>query len=213
MNPINKIAKILRFGIPSLSYVQASFSQFGEDFFLRSEFHNTPNGFFVDVGAYHPYKFSNTHYLRSRGWRGINIEPQPFNSKNFAKSCKNDININCAVSQQSGNLRFKVAGCISRILSDDETSSNVIIVKSRRLENIFTEYNIKKIDLLTVDCEGHDIDALKSNNWASIRPSLILAEDHNTSVDSELHDFMKSIDYALVSWYRLTKIYKPLNLI
>ena len=56
-----------------------SYSQEGEDMVLRSFFEGQKNykGFFVDVGAHHPYRFSNTLHFYKKGWRGINIDPQP----------------------------------------------------------------------------------------------------------------------------------------
>ena len=39
---------------------QIVFGQEGEDIFLTRVFGNKANGFFVDVGAHHPTRFSNT---------------------------------------------------------------------------------------------------------------------------------------------------------
>ena len=38
-------------------------------------FNNKSNGIYIDIGAYHPYRFSNTCLLHSRGWSGLNIDP------------------------------------------------------------------------------------------------------------------------------------------
>ncbi|MDH5790264.1 MAG: hypothetical protein OEZ27_06695, partial [Nitrospinota bacterium] len=51
------------------------YSQFGEDIILKGFIlRNINDGFYVDVGCYHPKKYSNTYKLYKRGWRGINID-------------------------------------------------------------------------------------------------------------------------------------------
>src|SRR3989344_4572766 len=71
-----------------------SYSQSGEDMILRSIFDDKKEGFYVDVGAFHPKLYSNTYYFYKRGWRGINIEPNP--GANFGIR-KGDINLKCGI--------------------------------------------------------------------------------------------------------------------
>ncbi len=49
------------------------FSQCGEDVVLEkiwTEKFGSDPGFYVDVGAFHPITYSNTHLLYRKGWRG-----------------------------------------------------------------------------------------------------------------------------------------------
>ena len=62
-----------------------SWSQEGEDRILYRIFEQQPVGFYVDVGAHHPKRFSNTYFFYRRGWRGINIDAMPGSMKNFEK--------------------------------------------------------------------------------------------------------------------------------
>lgn len=51
------------------------YSQYDEQSHILA---NTPAvGRFLDIGAYHPTKFSNTRALYERGWSGVMIEPSP----------------------------------------------------------------------------------------------------------------------------------------
>ena len=50
------------------------FAEFGEDIFVRRFFQNQNQGFYVDVGCYHPIKSSLTYYLYRKNWRGLNID-------------------------------------------------------------------------------------------------------------------------------------------
>lgn len=205
---MSKISKLCDFGLKSLPFLQGSFSQFGEDFFLRCEFKDINQGFFVDVGAFHPYKFSNMHYLRSKGWKGINIEPQPSNFKILSKHT-GDINLNLAVASKPGVCRFRLDGVCSSLVEDDAKGENIIEVKTKRLDEVLDDYCREKIDLLSVDCEGFDIDVLASNNWEKYRPSIVMVEDHSMELNSEVDEFLGKLDYKMISWYRLTKFYAP----
>lgn len=52
-----------------------SVSQFGEDVLVLAYFQHKPEGFFVEVGANDPVKFSQTWLLEQHGWHGALIEP------------------------------------------------------------------------------------------------------------------------------------------
>ena len=51
-----------------------TYSQFKEDIFLKKYFQNINQGFYVDIGCYHPIKYSNTALLYNKGWSGINLD-------------------------------------------------------------------------------------------------------------------------------------------
>ena len=53
-------------------YSVKSYSQEGEDIILRNLFGNRKDGFYVDVGAHHPMRFSNTYFFYKLGWNGCN---------------------------------------------------------------------------------------------------------------------------------------------
>ena len=44
-------------------------------FFLYRIFEECKSGFYVDIGAHHPKRFSNTYFFYKRGWSGITVEP------------------------------------------------------------------------------------------------------------------------------------------
>src|SRR5436190_18531451 len=76
----------------------SSFSQEGEDMLLRREFERQASGFYVDVGAHDPHRFSNTHYFYKCGWRGINIEARPGSSRLFKRWRPRDISLEIPIS-------------------------------------------------------------------------------------------------------------------
>ena len=46
------------------------FGEFGEDILINRFFRKKNDGFYVDIGCYHPIKGSLTYYLYKKGWRG-----------------------------------------------------------------------------------------------------------------------------------------------
>lgn len=86
---------ITRFGV-------TSYALQGEDLILREMLHSAQKGFYVDVGAHHPFRFSNTYYFYKRGWSGINIDAMPNSMALFKRFRPRDINIECGVSYTGG---------------------------------------------------------------------------------------------------------------
>jgi hypothetical protein len=89
-------------------WVNRSWSQEGEDMALRRVFEKEKIGFYVDVGAHHPKRFSNTYFFYRMGWNGINIDAMPGSMKEFDKYRGRDINLELGVAKQEGILNSYV---------------------------------------------------------------------------------------------------------
>ena len=74
-----------------------SYSQEGEDLVLARYFAKS-SLIYVDVGAHHPTRYSNTYLFYSQGWRGINIDAMPGSMDAFRRDRPRDINIEALVS-------------------------------------------------------------------------------------------------------------------
>ena len=64
-------------------YRSFTFSQEGEDLLINRILNNKSEGFFIDIGAHHPIRFSNTYFFYRKGWRGINVDAMPGSMKAF----------------------------------------------------------------------------------------------------------------------------------
>lgn len=191
-----------------------SWSQEGEDMVLRRIFEKQTTGFYVDVGAHHPKRFSNTYFFYRRGWTGINIDAMPGSMRSFQKSRPKDINIEIGISKERGELDYYVfnepaLNSFSSDLSAEREKANnayslkqVIKVEVLPLSEILAQHlGERNIDFLSVDVEGVDLAVLQSNDWSKYRPKFVLAEVLNSS----LHDieadpaaqFMKKNGYVL----------------
>ncbi len=170
-------------------YAQVYYSQEGEEIILRRYFNYKNTGFFVDVGACHPIRFSNTYKLYQLGWRGINIDATPKAMKNFLKYRPFDINVEAAVSDKIENLTYY---CFNEsALNTFDTAKAEEIIQSGHYtlnskENIQTQTLVslldrflppnQAIDFFSIDVEGFDYKVLQSNNWDKYRPQLIIVE-------------------------------------
>ncbi|ETD27688.1 hypothetical protein [Helicobacter canis] len=80
------------------AYMNPSYSIEGEDRIVRALlWQKHDKGFYVDVGAHHPFRFSNTYLFYTQGWSGINIDATPGSMKAFNKYRPRDINLEVGV--------------------------------------------------------------------------------------------------------------------
>ena len=83
------------------------YSQFGEDKILFEIIpKNLSKGFYVDVGCFHPKKYSNTYMLHKRGWFGINIDMEEDKIKTFNLTRPNDFNYLGAISDKIETVKI-----------------------------------------------------------------------------------------------------------
>jgi len=170
-------------------YSRKTYSQEGEDMILGRLFEGRGPGFYVDVGAHHPRRFSNTHLFYRRGWRGINIEPNPDAMRAFKSMRRRDINLQVGVSDRAGCLKyyqfdepalntFDEAMVASRLANTPYRLVGTVEVPVERLDTLLARHVPAgvEIDFLSVDVEGLDLAVLKSNDWTRFRPRCVLAE-------------------------------------
>lgn len=186
----------------ALRHGSLSFSQEGEDLVLRRIFAGRGPGTYVEVGAHHPHRFSNTFLFYGEGWKGVVIDALPGSRALFARSRPRDIAIECAVSGQSGTLRYHRFDEAALNTVDEEVARQrrelshrylgATEVPCRRLADILDEAlpgaGIQDPSFLSVDVEGHDLEVLRSNDWARYRPMAVVAECLGTSLAGALQD-------------------------
>ena len=80
---------------------RTTYSQNGEDLFINDYFKEKDKGFYIDIGCYHPIKYSNTALLHNRGWQGINIDMNQTSIDLFNILRKKDKNICAAISNEN----------------------------------------------------------------------------------------------------------------
>jgi len=208
----NDVVEFIRFILNK--YKLSSYSQECEDLILERFFGNKNTGFYIDVGAHHPFRFSNTCKFYLKGWRGINIDPLPGSMKLFNKFRKRDINLEFGVGEKEDTLIYYMfnepaLNTFDENLAKKRDGENgyytvkKLPVKVYPLSNILDKYLPKEqeIDFLTIDVEGKDFEVLKSNIWHKYRPKIVLVEILSSSIEEILKNpiclFMKENGYYL----------------
>lgn len=205
-------------------YAKKSYSQEGEDMILRRIFENENTGFYVDIGAHHPKRFSNTYYFYKRGWSGINVDAMPDSMKRFNKIRPRDINIEAAVSNEKKEITYYMfnepaLNSFDIDLVQERINEKYNVIKEQKiitetLKEILGEYlpRNQKINFMDVDVEGLDLEVLKSNDFSLFRPEYILVESTDVKMsdiqNNEIYKFLRENKYELFGKTVLTLIFK-----
>lgn len=208
-------------------WARPSYSQEGEDILLERLLGEGNHGFYVDVGAHHPKRFSNTHYFYMRGWHGLNIEPNPAVSDLFRTMRKRDINLQLGISDHPGELLYyefndpALNTFDEQLMQERERTTSYRVVATRKVHIELLASVLEKhlpagryIDFLTIDVEGLDLNVLRSNDWNRFRPRCVVSEALNGDLApaslerNELVSYMRDQEYRLVaktcnSWFFL----------
>lgn len=195
-------------------HARKSYAQEGEDLILQRMFDQQAVGFYVDVGAHHPKRFSNTYIFYSAGWRGINIEPNPAVQREFAVQRPRDVTVQVGVSDQPATLTYyefddpalnTFDGSLMkwRLSNTDYRLVRQSNVPVERLESVLSRLLPagQAIDFFSIDVEGLDLAVLRSNDWRRFRPICVLVEALQSSLEDALHGevcaFLQSQGYEL----------------
>ena len=174
-----------------------SFSQFGEDLFIAEFFANQKEGKYVDLGAFHPMRLSNTYLLFKKGWSGTNIDLNPITIDLFNLARKNDDNICCLMAGKENLLKdvyFEDWSAANSITSNKNLSE-----KKKMKTKTFESLIYKNFDFLNIDLEGHDYEILQTIDLRKFNPKLICIEIlENCSDKDNIFDFLKQFNYSFI---------------
>ena len=190
LQPVFYRLKVKRYCKPAL----------GELDYLIEQYIDFENGFFVEAGANNGYSQSNTYSLEAlKGWRGLLIEPVPRLWQICKRNRPGSVSINAAlvsdeyaspiVQLEYANLMTSVSAASSNMAFDedhikrgrefDRGSSYCmerVTAPAITLTQIFNEYKVKRVDFMSLDLEGYEVEALKGLDLARYAPERILVE-------------------------------------
>jgi FkbM family methyltransferase len=173
--------------LEELAQRKVSYAQNFEDILLERALPHS-DGFFIDVGANDPVFHSVTKRFSDRGWRGINVEPNPALCDRLRAERPRDLTLNTGVSDIPGILTFfEVPECHgwSTFLPEAASSyrrKGVSVVERpvpvTTLEAICAEHALEGgvIDFLKIDAECFERQVIRGANWRRWRPRVVLVE-------------------------------------
>jgi FkbM family methyltransferase len=210
--------------LEELRSMRVSYSAFGEDLVVRHHFRtnfDNATGRFIDVGAFHPFKFSNTMLLSQLGWRGINIDCDPVKIARFEKLRPQDVNVCAAVGEAVRDMiylqyplgvtdRIVEAGAGELLSGCDEQPLTATRIRLATLTQIIEKsaFRGQHFHYLNVDCEGLDLAVLKGLNFSRYSPNLITVEAWTKAARTELAGFLEPHGYELTDIVRLTVFFE-----
>ena len=167
-----------------------SYSQAGEDIALSSFIDLDVQGRYIDIGAYHPHRFSVTHLLYIKGWRGVNVDANKNLIDKFHEWRPRDINICAAIGQlPEYELSISSKRAMSSVVHENIEAAKKLgfitverrKVKGQKLRAVYDTYlPNEKCNILSLDIEGNELDALESMDFTTLPkerfPDWILVE-------------------------------------
>lgn len=186
-----------------------SYAMNNEDTAVLNYFKDRKNGFYVDVGCYHPIHRNNTHLLHKQNWSGINIDTSQFSIDLFNYMRPKDLNYNCAISDKNENIKLFYQKELSQLSTTEKGQAESVFqgnIKEKEMQAFTLDevlnrdrYKKSKIDFLDIDVEGADLKVLKGLSFDKFKPELICIEIHEKEVElSEIYKFLVDKKYELI---------------
>jgi FkbM family methyltransferase len=180
------------------------YSQHGEDFLLDQIFEHKEEGYFVEVGCIDGRRFSNTLTFEERGWKGMCVEAHEGFIELLKKNRPGSIICHCAAAEQDEEgvtFYANARGSLSTLDPNKEsefkekfkeyfTGFQKQQVQKRRLDTLFKENKVGKIDILSIDIEGYELEALRGIEFNKCRPRVIVVESDSKEDESSLDNLL-----------------------
>ena len=206
-------------------YSKKSFSISSVDLIIGRLFSNFNRGIYLDIGCNHPIKYNNTYLLYKKGWKGINVDLDSESIKQFNLMRKNDHNVNALVTSKDNeekDLYFyhkrSAINTISKVLAEkrENKPKKIKKLKGVSINTIINDspFQNKKINLLSIDIENYEFEALKEFNFAKYNIDVIVSEVtdiysskfelYNNSLEkitnSKIYELLTRNNYKLINW-------------
>ena len=178
---------------------------------------------YIDIGAFHPVRESNTYFLYQKGWYGTLVEPNSYMNVLTHELRPHDILLNYAVDTEEGERTLYMFGeidssnTLSKEFADRKQKAQqtdvgwTAQVKAYTIDQIIgmhIDYFEKKPFFMNIDIEGLDLEVIKTYNH-DVRIPFIMIEDDSMDMfeNSEIKKVMSEKEYAPVASTFLTTIY------
>ena len=197
------------------------YSLFAEEVLIRHFFRDRKNGFFLDVGCAWPIDSSNTYYLEKHlGWSGIGVDALADYADGWAQERPRSKFFAFLVTDRSGasGSFFKSPGLGLSSASREQASGKMfgpemetteIQVPMVTLDELLDSQGVTKVDLVSMDIEGHEPKALAGFDIERFQPDLLVIEGRS----EEVLRYMQDHGYERIKRYhafdRVNRYFRP----
>ena len=193
-----------------------------EDTAVLNYFKDKKNGFYVDVGCYHPIHRNNTYLLHKQDWKGVNIDTSEFSIDLFNHMRPKDLNYHCAISNKNEVIKLFYQKDLSQLSTIERDQAETVFqgnikekeIQAFTLDEILNrdKYKNTKIDFLDIDVEGADLKVLEGLSFDKFKPELVCVEIHKKEIkQSDIYKFLADKNYELLWSGVFSHIFRRLN--
>ena len=213
--------------------ITASHSLEGEDRIISSILRSViPHSdkkdiFYIDIGANHPSKESNTYLFYEMGFRGICVEPLTKYTESYQRIRPEDIHEDRVIGKENKTINFSVYEQDSSSSMHPETVERydkkydlieVRKVKCITYKELLESYGIEDIEIpfVDIDVEGEDKNIFEQVVASKVKPLLICIENKLANIQkpypsTEIDKIAMSHGYSLVAKTLLNSFFIKAN--
>jgi FkbM family methyltransferase len=198
---LGSFRRILGAGIDSLSPTHESYSQHGEDRWIWEQIRqlDLSGAIYVDVGANHPSRISNTYLLYREGLHGVVIEPNEELLRLHRRFRPRDIaiGVGCGAYPRVAKFHVHSAPVTSSFLEAAAAVYGTVVVRETHLpilplDAVLESIDFEFISLLSIDTEGLDSEVLAGGSKTLTRTHLVCVEVNSLAMEREVTDRLSS---------------------
>ena len=192
--------------------INNSKSQIFQDLFVLNELNFKKKGFFIEIGAANGIDLSNTYLLENKfDWDGIVVEPAKIWRDEIKKNRACTISYDCIYSESGLKVEFLETTKPEFSTVNIDSKSKDIHEGYRQKNNkkyelqtisfkdFSTKYEVpKKIDFLSIDTEGTELEILKSINFEDFDIKIITVEHNFTKKRESIFNYLIGFGYQRV---------------
>jgi FkbM family methyltransferase len=191
------------------AYGPEKHSEFEEEWIIRDFFKDERNRVFVDVGASHHQRFSNTWYLEtSLEWSGIAVDALPQFAEGYREHRPKTRFFSFFVSDVSDDWaklyvlehHSLVSSATPEFTRQWGADVRQLEVKTITLNDLLTAAGMASFDFLSMDIELAEPKALAGFDIERYRPRLVCVEGHR-EVRQQILDYFARHGYVVVGKY------------
>ena len=173
-------------------------------------------GFFIEVGANDPRLNSLSYLLERLGWSGILVDPLSACYEKLLQTRPRSRSFHCACvsPDKVGTITLHAPDPVSVVATVEKNVDDFDIeyaftetCDAVTLDSLVAQVKPARIDLLSIDTEGTELDVLLGFDLARYRPRLILIEDKLYHLSK--HRYLTRQGYKLVKRTVLNNWYVP----
>lgn len=187
-----------------------SYGDYETDLAIQKYFDPEYVGTCIDIGAGLGTDRSNTYYFEKKYWTCLCIEPNPNLYNHMRMYRRLALNLACSNhNKKSAPFHVYVVDqnnqeAISSLVVDQrlvESHKEIISetykieVEVKKLDTILSRINIEKIDFLSIDTEGTELDVLQGFDIQKWSPKLLVVE--NNFNDTKIKEYLSQFGYIL----------------